>query len=114
MCTKSEPERDRKLKEAKVIRVKTWEAFKRLAIEKKPKRIVYINAQGIPAKHLTDRKLILSFERTQNILVDCAQGNALKRTKIPVHANETGETHSREEDIKNASLLRTHNCGGYD
>jgi len=47
----------------KNVRVKTWEEFKRLGIEKKPKSIVYINAQGIPAKNLTGLKLLLRARR---------------------------------------------------
>ena len=84
----------------KNVRVKTWEEFKGLAIEKKPKSIVYIIAQSIPAKNLTSLKLILPVEETQYIFVDCAKGNKLRKTGIPIHNDKKGNRFIEDADVK--------------
>lgn len=89
----------------KNVRVKTWEEFKGLAIEKKPKSIVYIIAQSIPAKNLTALKLILPVEDTQYIFTDCAKGNKLRRTGIPIHTDKNGNRFIEDDDVK--SFLKT-------
>lgn len=82
------------------IRVRTWEEFKRLAIEKKPKSIVYIIAQSIPAKHLTGLKLIMPVESTQYLFTDCAKGNKLRKTGIPIHKDKKGIFFIEDADVK--------------
>jgi len=85
---------------ARNIRVKTWEEFKGLAIEKKPNSIVYIIAQSIPAKNLTSLKLILPVEDTQYIFTDSAEGNKLRRTGIPIHSDKKGNRFIKDDDVK--------------
>jgi len=87
------------------VRVKTWEAFKRLAIGKKPESIVYIIAQSIPAKNLTALKLILHAEDTQYLFADCAQGDKLRKTGIPIHTDTNGNRFLEDDDVK--SFLTT-------
>ena len=82
------------------IRVKTWEEFKRLAIEKKPKSIVYIIAQSIPASNLTSLKLILHAKGTQHIFVDFAKGDKLRQTGIPIHNDKKGNRFIEDDDVK--------------
>ena len=89
----------------KNVRVKTWEEFKGLAIEKKPRSIVYIIAQSIPAKNLTSLKLILPVEGTQYIFTDSAEGNKLRRTGIPIRTDEKGNRFIEDDDVK--SFLMT-------
>ena len=84
----------------KNVRVKTWEEFKGLAIEKKPKSIVYIIAQSIPAKNLTSLKLILPVEEIQYIFIDCAKGNKLRKTGIPIHNDKKGNRFIEDADVK--------------
>jgi len=84
----------------KNVRVETWEKFKGLAIEKKPKSIVYIIAQSIPAKNLTSLKLILPVEDTQYILTDSAKGNKLRKTGIPIHTDKKGNRFIKDDDVK--------------
>ena len=84
----------------KNVRVKTWEEFKGLAIEKKPKSIVYIIAQSIPAKNLTGLKLILPVEGTQYIFTDCAKGNKLRKTGIPIRTDKKGNRFIEDADVK--------------
>ena len=89
----------------KNVRIKTWEEFKALVIRKKPKNIVYIIAQGIPAKNLTGLKLILPVEETQYIFTDCAKGNKLRKTGIPVRTDKKGNRIIEDDDVKR--FLRT-------
>jgi len=84
----------------KNVQVKTWEEFKGLAIEKKPKSIVYIIAQSIPAKNLTSLKLILPVEGTQYIFTDSAKGNKLRRTGLPIHSDKKGNRFIEDDDLK--------------
>jgi hypothetical protein len=84
----------------KNVRVKTWEEFKRLAIEKKPKSIVYIIAQSIPAKNLTSLKLILTVEGIQYLFIDCAKSDKLRKTGIPIHTDEKGNRFVEDADVK--------------
>jgi hypothetical protein len=88
----------------KNVRVKTWEEFKELAIEKKTKSIVYIIAQSIPAKNLTSLKLLLPVEGTQYIFTDCAKGNKLRKTGISIHTDKKGNRFIEDTDVK--SFLR--------
>jgi len=93
----------------KNVRVKTWEEFKGLAIRKKPKSIVYIIAQGIPARNLTGLKLILPIEETQYIFTDCAKGNKLRKTGIPVRADKKGNRFIEDADVKSFLMAQLQN-----
>ena len=84
----------------KNIRVRTWEGFKRLAVEKKPSSIVYIIAQSIPARDLTGLKLIMPVESAQYIFTDCAEGNKLRKTGIPIHVDKKGIRLVEDDDVK--------------
>jgi hypothetical protein len=92
------------LSEQKTIRVKSWEEFKELALEKKPKSVVYVIAQSIPARNHTGLKLILPVEGAQYIFVDSAKGDKLRRTGIPVRTDKKGNRFLTDEDVK--SFLR--------
>ncbi len=89
----------------KNVRVKTWEEFKGIAVEKKPKNIVYIIAQSIPSKNLTALKLILPVEGTQYIFTDSARGNKLRKTGIAIHTDKKGNRFIEDDDVK--SFLKT-------
>lgn len=87
------------------IRVRTWEEFKRLANEEKPRSIVYIISQSIPAKDLTGLKLILPGEKNQYLFTDSAKGKKLRKTGIPIHTDEKGIHLIKDEDV--ISFIRT-------
>ena len=89
---------------ATTIRVNTWQEFKELALEKKPKSVVYVIAQSIPARNHTGLKLILPVEGAQYIFVDSAKGDKLRRTGIPVRTDKKGNRFLTDEDVK--SFLR--------
>ena len=90
---------------AKTIRVNTWQEFKALAFEKKPKSIIYVIAQSIPTRNHTGLKLILPVEGAQYIFTDSAKGDKLRRTGIPIRTNKKGNRFLTDEDVKN--FLRT-------
>jgi hypothetical protein len=89
---------------ATTIRVNTWQEFKELALKKKPKSVVYVIAQSIPARNHTGLKLILPVEGAQYIFVDSAKGDKLRRTDVPVHTDRKGNRFLTDEDVK--SFLR--------
>ena len=82
------------------IRVKTWQRFRELALEKKPKSVVYVIAQSIPARNHTGLKLIFPVEGAQYIFVDSAEGDRLRRTGIPVRTDRKGNRFLTDEDVK--------------
>jgi hypothetical protein len=90
---------------AKTVRVNTWQEFKELALEKKPKSIVYVIAQSIPARNHTGLKLIFPVEGFQYIFTDSAKGDKLRRTGIPICIDKKGHRFLTDEDVK--SFLRT-------
>ena len=90
---------------ANTIRITTWQEFKELALEKKPKSVVYVIAQSIPARNHTGLKLIFPVEDAQYIFTDSAKGDKLRRTGIPVRIDKKGNRFLTDEDVK--SFLRT-------
>jgi hypothetical protein len=93
------------LSEHRTIRVKSWEEFKELALEKKPKAVVYVIAQSVPARNHTGLKLIFPVVGAQYIFVDSAKGDKLRRTGIPVRSDRKGNRFLTDEDVKR--FLRT-------
>jgi hypothetical protein len=89
----------------RTIRVKTWEEFKALARENKPKSVVYVIAQSIPTRNLTSLKLIMPVKGAQYIFTDSAKGDKLRRTGIPIQTDKKGNRFLTDEDVK--SYLRT-------
>ena len=87
------------------FRIKTWQEFKELAYTKKPKNIVYVIAQSIPARNHTGLKLILPVENAQYIFTDTAKDDTLRRTGIPIHKNRKGNRFLTDEDV--IRFLRT-------
>jgi hypothetical protein len=89
---------------AKTVRVKSWEEFKRIAVEKNAKTVTYIIAQSIPAGNYTGLKLIMPVEDTQYIFTDTAKDDKMRRTGIPIHADKNGNKFLTDDTIK--SFLR--------
>ena len=90
---------------AKTVRVKSWEEFKKTAIEKNAKTVMYIITQSIPNKNYTGLKLILPVEGAQYIFTDTAKGDIMRRTEIPIRTDKKGNRFLTDEDVK--SFLRT-------
>jgi len=86
---------------AKVIHVKTWDEFKHLASIHQPKTIAYTLQRAPLSNPPIGLRLVFASKDVQYVFLDVAEGKTLKRTKIPVSTNLTGEFYLEEEDIKN-------------
>ncbi|MEM3055555.1 MAG: hypothetical protein QXM52_07625 [Candidatus Bathyarchaeia archaeon] len=84
-----------------VIKIRSWEEFKRLAEELKPQAIVYnIEQDGLsPKRELTNLRLILPAGKAYHVFIDSARGNALKGTSIPFRRDANGNRYLEEEDV---------------
>ena len=89
----------------RVVRVKSWEEFKRLIMKHVPESIAYNIEQGVPARRLTSLRLILPIKGTQYVFIDNAVGNHLRKTGITLHKDDFGNIYIRDEDVE--SFVRT-------
>jgi hypothetical protein len=87
------------------VRVKSWEEFKKLTLEKKPRSIVYVISQSIPARNLTSLQLIVHAQDAQYLFTDFAKGDKLRQTGIPIHTDAKGNRFLEDSDGK--SFLKT-------
>jgi hypothetical protein len=85
---------------AKVVHVKTWDEFKRLAIIHQPDTIAYAMQRAPLSNPPIGLRIVFASKDIQYVFLDLAEGRSLRQTKIPVIANLTGQF-SLEEDIKN-------------
>jgi len=83
----------------KLVRLKTWEEFKAIAIASRLNEIVYRIEQGMRRGHLTSLRFILPVEGAQYVFFDVAKDGMLKQTGIPIHADERGIRYIREQDV---------------
>ena len=84
----------------RTIRTKSWEEFKKTALEKNAKTVVYIIAQSIPTRNHTGLKLILPVEGAQYIFTDTAKGDTMRRTGIPIQTGKKGDRFLTDDDVK--------------
>ena len=86
----------------RLIRVKSWEEFKRLVIELKPNSLVYIIEQDglTPTKETTILRLILPAQNAYYVYLDFPKENALRETGISIQVDKTGQRHLEDDDIK--------------
>ncbi len=82
--------------------VRSWEEFKRLVCEKKPRSLVFILEQNgfSPNKELTSLKVILLHERRYYIFLDFPKGDALRETRIPLRKDDRGIFTLDEDEVK--------------
>ena len=85
-----------------LVRVRSWQEFKRLAIELKPDAVVYsIDQNGMSAtKELTCLRLILPARNGYYVYVDFPKGDALRETGIPIHMDASGTRCIEDDDIR--------------
>ena len=85
----------------RLIRIKSWEEFKRLVVQLKPNSLVYIIEQNglTQTKETTILRLILPAQNAYYVYLDFPKGNALRETAIPLH-DDKGNRHLEDEDIK--------------
>jgi len=83
----------------RVIRVNSWEKFKRLLIEHNVREMAYNIEMGVPARHLTALRLILPIGNVQYVFIDTASGRKLRRTGIPLSEDDMGNMYIKDEDV---------------
>jgi len=84
----------------RILRIRTWEEFKKQATSLQPKSIVY-NLQRAPlSKPPICLRLMFASKQNQYVFLDFALGGALRQTKIPIIKPESGEEYVRDEDVK--------------
>lgn len=84
------------------VRVRSWQEFKRLVSEKKPRSIVYVLEQNAlsPNKELTNLRIILMDNKRYYIFIDFAKDYALKETGIPLRQGKNGLWNLDEDEVK--------------
>jgi hypothetical protein len=84
------------------VRVRSWEDFKRLVREKKPKSIVFVLEQNAlsPNKELTTLRIILMDDKRYFIFLDFPKGQFLRETGIPLRKNKNGLWNLDEDEVK--------------
>lgn len=85
-----------------IVRVRSWEEFKQLAIEEKPKSVVYVIEQSglSPTKELTTLRLMLPTAKAIYILLDFSNGKVLRQTGIPIRTDKLGNHLIEDDDVK--------------
>ena len=85
-----------------IIRVKSWEEFKQLAIKYHPKSFVYGIEQTAlsPTKELTTLRLMLPTADGLYILLDFSNGKELRQTGIPIRVDKLGNHLIEDDDVK--------------
>ena len=85
-----------------IIRLKSWEEFKQLAIKHHPKSIAYVIEQtGLsPTKELTTLRLMLPAANGLYILLDFSDGKKLRQTGIPTRVDKLGNHLIEDDDVK--------------
>jgi hypothetical protein len=89
------------MKQAKVVHVSTWEAFKKLATDLHPEFIAYTVQNAPLSRPPIGLRLVFSKENAQYVFLDFAHGAVFKRTRLPVYTSESGVAYFKEEDLKN-------------
>jgi hypothetical protein len=84
------------------VRVRSWEEFKRLVSEKKPKSIVYVLEQNgfSPNKELSILRVIMLHDKRYYIFLDFPKGETLRETRIPLHKDKKGILNLDEDEVK--------------
>lgn len=91
----------------RVIRVRSWQEFKRLAINLKPESVVYnIEQNGLsPERELTCLRLIMPTQEVYYIFLDFPKEEALRETCIPIRRDKKGNRYLEDKDV--ISFLKT-------
>ena len=85
----------------KVARVKSWQEFKRLAINLKPASVVYnIEQNGLsPERELTCLRLIMETKEAYYIFLDFPKEDRLRETGIPIRKDRKGSRYLEDKEI---------------
>ena len=85
----------------RVIRVKSWQEFKRLAINLKPKSVVYnIEQNGLsPERELTCLRLIMPTQEVYYIFLDFPKEDKLRETGIRIRKDVNGKRCIEDKEV---------------
>ena len=85
-----------------VVKVRSWEEFKRLVVESKPNAIVYnIEQHGLSGtRELTALRLIMPGKEKYYVFLDFRRGDKLRETAIPVSVDKNGNRYLEEQTVK--------------
>jgi hypothetical protein len=86
----------------KIVKVRSWEEFKRLVTELKPNAIVYnIEQYGFSdTRELTALRLMMQGPDKYYIFLDFRREEKLKETGIPVDVDKNGNQYIEEKKVK--------------
>lgn len=84
----------------RVVHVKTWEEFKKLATHLRPSFMAYSIQKAPLSRPPIGLRLVFATEDVQYIFLDFANGKAFRQTKLPVYTSESGDAYFKEEDLK--------------
>lgn len=84
------------------VRIRSWEEFKRLVIEKKPTSIVYVLEQNAlsPNKELSSLRVIMLHDKRYYIFLDFPKGEVLRETGIQLRKDKRGIFNLDEDEVK--------------
>jgi hypothetical protein len=87
----------------RIVRVKSWDELKQLAIENHPKSFVYVIEQsGLSrTKELTTLRLMLPTSNAIYMFLDFSNGKTLRQTGIPIREDKYGNHLIEDDDVKN-------------
>jgi len=85
----------------RVIRVKGWQEFKRLAINLKPKSVVYsLEQNGFSSeRELTCLRLIMPTQEVYYIFLDFPREDRLRETGIPIRKDRKGNRCLEDKEV---------------
>ena len=85
----------------RVIRVKSWQEFKSLAINLKPASVVYnIEQNGLsPERELTCLRLIMPTQEVYYIFLDFPREDRLRETGIPIQKDKRGNKYIEDKEV---------------
>lgn len=84
------------------IRIRKWDEFKKLVIEKNPKSIVYILEQNgfSPKKEISILRVIMLHNKKYYIFLDFPKEDTLRETKILLSKDKSGFRFLEDEKVK--------------
>ncbi len=85
----------------RVIRVRSWQEFKRLAISLKPDSVIYnVEQNGFsPDKELTCLRLIMPTQEVYYIFLDFPREDRLRETGISIRKDRKGNRYLGDKEI---------------
>jgi hypothetical protein len=91
----------------KIVRIRNWPEFKRLAINLKPESVVYnMEQNGLSAeRELTCLRLIMPTQGAYYIFLDFPREDRLRETGIPIRKDRKGNRCIEDKEV--IDFLRT-------